>query len=232
MISKKVLFVSVIVFVVSQSASSPVASSAEEISVDITCIANATCLKGVSNKVVRALKLKKPIDFGMFTVSPLKNAKTEGRSFTKFWDIASSNAINVPLGNYAVNIQKSDEYNNYLEVSVSKAVEGNFKFIEKHRRKTNSRVSRTHRTWASKEANAVLRSLILGCQSSRLVVVGTCWRRSPLHQGFLGLKTRFGLRRNHDFQEGLRTSSWVIFLCDFSKLEVESFNFCQGMRTL
>lgn len=124
MISKKVLFISVIVFIVHQSASSPVAHP-EEINVDIACITNSTCLKVVSNKVVRALKLKKPLDFGILTVEPLKNAKTEGRSFTKFWDIASSNAIRVPLGNYAVNIQKSDEYNNYLEVAVSKAVEGN-----------------------------------------------------------------------------------------------------------
>jgi hypothetical protein len=123
MISKKVLILSVIVIIVNQSASTPVAHP-EEINVDIACIINATCLKAVSNKVVRALKLKKPLDFGILTVEPLKNAKTEGRSFTKFWDIASSNAINVPLGNYALNVQKSDQYENYLEVAVSKTVEG------------------------------------------------------------------------------------------------------------
>lgn len=121
MISKKVLLLSVLVVVINSSVQT---SSSEDISVDISCITNATCLKGVSNKAIRALKLKKTLDFGAFTVEPLKNAKTEGRSFTKFWDIASSNAIRVPIGKYALNVQRSEEYENYLEVAVTKAVEG------------------------------------------------------------------------------------------------------------
>lgn len=124
MISKKVLLLSVLVVVIKSSVS--VQTSSEDINVDISCITNATCLKGVSNKAIRALKLKKTLDFGIFTVEPLKNAKTEGRSFTKFWDIASSNAIRVPIGKYAVNVQRSEEYANYLEVAVTKAVEGEF----------------------------------------------------------------------------------------------------------
>lgn len=127
MYSKKVLLLSVLVIVIKSSEPTPVAqSSHENINVDLACISNATCLKGVSNRAIRALKLKKALDFGAFTVEPLKNAKTEGRSFTKFWDIASSNAIRVPIGQYALNIQRSDEYDNYLEVAVTKAVEGNF----------------------------------------------------------------------------------------------------------
>jgi hypothetical protein len=124
---KKVLFISVFIFAyVKQSAQSPVSVDEQSVEVDIEvdCISNATCLKSVSNKVVRALKLKKSLDFGLFTIEPLKNAQTEGRSFTKFWDIASSNSIRVPIGNYAVNVQKSNEYDNYLEVAVSKIVEG------------------------------------------------------------------------------------------------------------
>lgn len=128
MISKKVLLLSVLVIVVKSSVQTPVASSShEDISVDISCITNATCLKAVSNRAIRALKLKKALDFGAFTVEPLKNAKTEGRSFTKFWDIASSNSIRVPVGQYALNIQRSDEFDNYLEVAVTKSIEGKSK---------------------------------------------------------------------------------------------------------
>jgi hypothetical protein len=122
---KKVLFISVLIFAVKQSTQSPVVAAPQEdsvnIDVDIACIANATCLSSVSNKVIRALKLKKNIDFGAITVTPLKNAQTEGRAVTKFWDIASSNAINVPIGAYSLSVQKSEDYDNYLEVSIAKS---------------------------------------------------------------------------------------------------------------
>lgn len=122
---KKVLFITVLVVAIKHSSQSPVAHEDNEkvdIDVDVACIANTECLKTVSNKVIRALKLKKSIDFGLLNITPIKNAVTEGRSFTKFWDIASSNSIRVPLGSYALTVQKSDEHDNYLEVAVSKSV--------------------------------------------------------------------------------------------------------------
>lgn len=127
---KKVLFISVLIFAVKQSSQSPVATRAQDdtqtvdIDVDLKCVTDVTCLNNVSNKLIRALKLKKSIDFGLLTITPLKNAQTEGRSFTKFWDIASSNSVRVPIGSYSLNIQKSNEYDNYLEVAISKTVEG------------------------------------------------------------------------------------------------------------
>lgn len=128
---KKVLFLSVLVLVVAQSSQSPVASPSQDdnlnvdLNVDLTCIANSTCIKNVSNKVVRALHMKKLIDFGAFTIEPLKNAKNvEGRSMSKLTDLINGNAIRVPLGSYSLSLQKSEEYDNYLEVAVSKTIEG------------------------------------------------------------------------------------------------------------
>lgn len=126
---KKFLFLSVLVVVIKQSSQSPVSSKTEsqtvDLNVDITCIANASCISKVANKVVRALNLKKMIDFGAFTIEPVKNVKkVEGRSMSKLAEIINGNALRVPLGLYSLSLQKSEEYDNYLEVSVSKTVEG------------------------------------------------------------------------------------------------------------
>lgn len=128
---KKVLFLSVLAIVVTQSSQSHVGSTSQEnsenvdLNVDLTCIANSTCFKNVSNKVVRALHMKKLIDFGAFTIEPLKNAKkVEGRSMSKLADLINGNALRIPLGSYSLSLQKSEEHDNYLEVAVSKTIEG------------------------------------------------------------------------------------------------------------
>lgn len=127
---KKVLCLSVIVLVIKQTSTSPIGSqeSQEEIvdlKVDLSCVANASCISNMANRIVRSLKMKKWIDFGAFSVEPVKNVKTvEGRSTSKLWDIAASNSLRVPFGAYSLSIQKSEEYDNYLEVSISQTIEG------------------------------------------------------------------------------------------------------------
>lgn len=126
---RKFLFVSVLVVVIQRSSSLPVGSISHDenvdLNVDLSCIANASCITNVSNKVVRALNMKRVIDFGAFTIVPVKNQKqVEGRSMSKFWEFATSNALRVPLGSYSLLLQRSEEHDNYLEVAVSKVVEG------------------------------------------------------------------------------------------------------------
>lgn len=128
---KRVLFLSVLVIVVAQSSQSPVGSTSQDdnqnldLNVDLACMANTTCINNVSNKVVRALHMKKLIDFGAFRIKPLKNfKKVEGRSMSKLADLINGNSLRVPMGSYALTLQKSEDYDNYLEVAVSKTVEG------------------------------------------------------------------------------------------------------------
>jgi hypothetical protein len=124
----KVLFLSVLVLVIHQSTQSPIKpqdSQSVDLNVDLSCITNATCVTNVSNKVVRALSTKKVIDFGAFSIEPVKNAKkAEGRSLSKFAEIINSNSLRVPIGSYSLTLQKSQDYDNYFEVSVGKIVEG------------------------------------------------------------------------------------------------------------
>jgi hypothetical protein len=109
----------------SQSPVDPPPQKTENLNVDITCVANAACVKNIANKVVRALHMKKAIDFGMFSIEPKKNAKkVEGRSASKLWDLTANNALRVPLGQYSLTLQKSEDYKNYFEVAVSKTEEG------------------------------------------------------------------------------------------------------------
>lgn len=129
---QKFLCLTVIALVIKQSSQSPVGSKAQEgsldLKVDLSCIANVTCVNNVSNKVVRALNLRKVVDLGLFTIEPVLGAKaTEGRSMSKFWEFASSNALRIPLGAYSLSLQKSEEYQNYLEIAVSKTEEGVFR---------------------------------------------------------------------------------------------------------
>lgn len=127
---KNVLFLSVLVLVVKQSSQSPVNSVDQsdnqnmDLNVDFSCITNPTCIKSVSNKLVKGLSQKKVMDFGAFVVEPVENPKDEGRSVSKFSDILANNALRVPFGGYSISLQKSEDYENYLEISISNAAEG------------------------------------------------------------------------------------------------------------
>jgi hypothetical protein len=124
----RVLLLSVFVVIITQSSQSPVdplPQQPENLNVDISCVANAACVTNVVNKVVRALHMKKAIDFGSFSIEPKKNSKkVEGRSVSKLWELTANNALRVPLGSYSLTLQKSEEYENYFEVALSKTVEG------------------------------------------------------------------------------------------------------------
>lgn len=133
--NKKFFVLAVLVLVIKQSSPSPIAPQDDDnqkvdLNVDLSCIGNSSCVKNVSNKVVRALNMKKVIDFGAFMIEPVQNAKkeVEGRSMSKIAELINSNSLRVPLGSYSLSLQKSEQYDNYFEVSLSKIVEGESAF--------------------------------------------------------------------------------------------------------
>lgn len=133
----RVLLLSVFAMITTQSSQSPVdpIQQVENLEVDMACVSNATCVKSVSSKVVRALHLKKAIDFGAFVIEPKKNVKkVEGRSLSKLSELVNNNALRIPIGSYSLSLQKSEEYDNYFEFSVSKTVEGKQKLLFKQSR--------------------------------------------------------------------------------------------------
>lgn len=99
------------------------------ISMDLSCVLETTCVDNVANKVVRALKTRNPVNFGIFSIVPMENVKTtEGRSMSKLWDFMNGNSLHIPFGRYSITMQKSTEKDNGLDLFVSQVVEGKFVF--------------------------------------------------------------------------------------------------------
>ncbi|GAB0087552.1 uncharacterized protein DMENIID0001_018760 [Sergentomyia squamirostris] len=85
-----------------------------------SCVNNASCIEGVTKDIMGRLSRKQPVDFGILKVIPQEHkALVEGRS-SKFMDFLSGNAVEVPLGPMVFGIQRSEEYDGYIEVSLLK----------------------------------------------------------------------------------------------------------------
>lgn len=96
----------------------------------LSCIQNKTCAKDLANDFVGALNKQKKIDFGAFSIEPTndKVKPNEGRS-SKFSSLFSRNLVKIPLGAFDFTVQKSSDYDNYLELAVARRVEGNTHFF-------------------------------------------------------------------------------------------------------
>ncbi len=101
-------------------------SSAKNVKFEVSCIANSKCL----NKVFRDLKHKKNLDFGIFSVRQKENSESEGRSLKSLWNLMKNSLIRVPFGDYALDFQKSSKYEDFFEVLLSKAMEGDLTKIK------------------------------------------------------------------------------------------------------
>lgn len=126
--AKSAIFSIFFAVLLKESLQSPVDThngSEVNISMDLSCVLETTCVDNVANKVVRALKTRSPVDFGIFSIEPVKGgAVEEGRSMSKLWDFMSGNAIRVPFGRYSLNLKKSTEKQNGLDLSVTQKFEG------------------------------------------------------------------------------------------------------------
>lgn len=85
------------------------------------CANNATCVNRLAKSVISKLKNGKNIDLGLFEVEPIHlKPQFTGRSSSMLLNFLGGNAVKVPIGPMIFNIQRSDEYDNYLEISLLK----------------------------------------------------------------------------------------------------------------
>lgn len=83
------------------------------------CANNATCVKEVSTTVLEKLKQNESITFGGISVDPIDTAQFSGRSFS-FTGLLNGNRLKVPMGPVLLSVQRSKDYNDYIEVALLK----------------------------------------------------------------------------------------------------------------
>lgn len=94
------------------------------------CANNATCVKNVEQQLVEGLQKRETLDFGVASIEPLADGpqapiSSTGRGFVS--TVFSENALRIPFGGFAINLQKSSQYKDYLELSLVKNTdEGKF----------------------------------------------------------------------------------------------------------
>ena len=93
-----------------------------------SCVNNATCVRSIAKDVVHKLRERKGVNFGVFNIEPVKRIPldAEGRS-SKVMSFLSGNAVNFPIGPLVFGIERSEEYPNYLEISLKRKIEGKCK---------------------------------------------------------------------------------------------------------
>ncbi|XP_055587698.1 uncharacterized protein LOC129740121 [Uranotaenia lowii] len=98
-----------------------------------SCANNASCVKHLASDVVHKLKARKSINFGVFSIEPVERIPltVEGRS-SRALDFLSGNAFKFPLGPMVLNIERSADYSNYIEVSLLKKADGARSRTRKH----------------------------------------------------------------------------------------------------
>jgi hypothetical protein len=129
---KSAILIVLMFALMNKSSQSPIDSQQQnevnkvDISMKFSCALNSSCVESVSNRVVRALKSRSAVDFGIFTIEPVKNGlkSEEGRSMSKVWDFVNGNSIRVPFGKFSFNLQRSNEHENSLEFFIGQKVEG------------------------------------------------------------------------------------------------------------
>lgn len=93
------------------------------------CANNATCLDNVKNDFLKGLQERKSFNFdGLFSIEPTGDTNkpiSEGRGFMS--NIFSGNSLRIPLGGFALTVERSAEHKDYLEVALIKnSEEGKF----------------------------------------------------------------------------------------------------------
>ncbi|XP_052863714.1 uncharacterized protein LOC128270354 [Anopheles cruzii] len=134
---KKVISILVICVVAVQGASVPSPAHSEGVVGELSwsCVNNVSCVTGLAQDVIQKLKDRRSIDFGVFSVQPVDHIplQVEGRS-SRALDFLSGNALQVPLGPMVVNVERSADYPNFIEVSLLRKADGARGRTRKHMR--------------------------------------------------------------------------------------------------
>ncbi|XP_035778426.1 uncharacterized protein LOC118459288 [Anopheles albimanus] len=104
-----------------------------------SCVNDVTCVTGLAKDVMQSLKERRSIDLGLFSVQPVEHRplpekEEEGRSSSRALDFLSSNAVQVPVGPVVVNVERSADYPNFVEVSLLRKADGARGRTRKHMR--------------------------------------------------------------------------------------------------
>lgn len=85
-----------------------------------SCVNNASCINNIANNVIKKLNRRESVNLGFMSVTPIETKSFTGRGTSRILDFLSGHAVQVPIGPMVFNVQRADDYENYLEVSLLK----------------------------------------------------------------------------------------------------------------
>lgn len=88
-----------------------------------SCVNNASCINNIANKVIKKLSRNESVNLGFMSIKPIETKSFTGRGTSRVLDFLSGHAVQVPVGPMVFNIQRADDYDNYLEISLLKKTE-------------------------------------------------------------------------------------------------------------
>lgn len=83
------------------------------------CANNASCVKDVSAEILESLKQNESVTLAGISVDPIDTTQFSGRSLS-FSGLLNGNRLKVPLGPVLLSVQRSRDYNDYIEVALLK----------------------------------------------------------------------------------------------------------------
>lgn len=93
------------------------------------CANNASCVKDVSSQILESLKQNESVTLAGISVDPIDTTQFSGRSLS-FSGLLNGNRLKVPLGPVLLSVQRSRDYNDYIEVALlKKSNEGTESFL-------------------------------------------------------------------------------------------------------
>lgn len=121
MFFQKIVLISVVLcFFVKFSLSEKLSDENLKNKMNWSCVNNASCIDNIANNVIKKLSQKESVDLGFMSITPIETKSFTGRGTSRFLDFLSGHAVQVPVGPMVFNIQRADDYDNYLEISLLK----------------------------------------------------------------------------------------------------------------